>query len=68
LQEKATSLQNNNPAYLSELGYELLMQGRVRDALKCYQNAYKLDDTCNTALYGDDIFTLFLKSGTPGSY
>jgi len=53
LQEKATSLQNNNPAFLSELGYELLLQGRAKDALKCYKNAYKLNDTYNTALYGD---------------
>jgi len=52
-QEKATVLENNNPAYLSELGYELLLQDRVRDALKCYQSAYKLDDTSITALTGE---------------
>ena len=52
LQEKATSLDNSNPAYLAELGYELLLQARVRDALRCYQNASKLDETSITALTG----------------
>jgi len=55
LQEKATTLENNNPSYLAELGYELLLQGRVRDALRCYQNAYKLDDTSITALTGNAV-------------
>jgi len=46
-------LDSSNPAYLAELGYELLLQARVRDALRCYQNAYKLDDTSIIALTGN---------------
>jgi len=53
MQEKATALDNGNPVYLAELGYELLLQTRVRDALRCYQNASKLDETSITALTGD---------------
>jgi len=53
LQERATSLDNCNAVYMAELGYELLLQGRTRDALRCYQSAAKLDDTSITALTGE---------------
>ena len=35
LAERAVSLDNNNADYVTELAYELLLQGKTRDALKC---------------------------------
>ncbi|XP_013391055.1 tetratricopeptide repeat protein 21B [Lingula anatina] len=52
LAERAVSLDNTSAEYVTELGYELLMQGRVRDAMKCYKNAMKLDETSVAALTG----------------
>ena len=52
MQERAVSLENTTSDYVTELGYELLMQGRVKDAMKCYRNAMKLDETSVAALTG----------------
>ena len=50
--ERAVSLDTNNAEYLTELGYELLLQGKSKDAMKCYQNAMKLDESSVQALTG----------------
>ncbi len=42
-----------NAEVMTELGFELLMQGKVRDAIKCYRNAMKLDETSVAALTGN---------------
>ncbi|XP_074652535.1 tetratricopeptide repeat protein 21B-like [Tubulanus polymorphus] len=50
--ERAVGLDSTNAEYVNELGYELLLQGRVKDAMKCYKNAMKLDETSVAALTG----------------
>ncbi len=46
------SLESGNSDYVTELGYELLMQGKTKDAIRCYRNAMKLDETSVAALTG----------------
>lgn len=55
--ERAVSLEGANADYITELGYELMMQGRVKDAMKCYRNAMKQDETSVNALTGQTITT-----------
>ena len=50
--ERAVGLDNGSADYLTELGYELLMQGRTKEAMKCYRNAMKMDETSVNALTG----------------
>ena len=50
--ERAMSLDSSNSEYVTELGYELLLQGKNRDAMKCYQNGMKLDESSVAALTG----------------
>ena len=52
LAERAVSLDNNNADYVTELAYELLLQGKTRDALKCYRNASQLDQGSEAAVTG----------------
>lgn len=52
LMERAVSLDNNNAEYITELGFQLLLQGKVKDAMRCYKNAMKLDETSVSALTG----------------
>ncbi|XP_077996608.1 tetratricopeptide repeat protein 21B-like [Glandiceps talaboti] len=52
LMERALGLDSMNSDYATEAGYELLLQGKVRDAMKCYRNAMKLDETSVAALTG----------------
>ncbi len=52
LAERAVSLNSTDANYVTELGYQLLMQGKNRDAMKCYRNAMKLDETSVSALTG----------------
>jgi len=51
-QERAVSMDSTNPEYVGELGYELLVAGKPKDAIKCYRNALKLDETSLSALTG----------------
>lgn len=51
-QERAQSINSTNSEYVTELGYELLVAGRPKDAIKCYRNALKLDETSLAALTG----------------
>ncbi|ELU05036.1 hypothetical protein CAPTEDRAFT_159405 [Capitella teleta] len=50
--ERAVQLDHTSADFLTELGFQLLMQGRHRDAIKCYRNAMKQDDTSVRALTG----------------
>ncbi|XP_064595299.1 tetratricopeptide repeat protein 21B-like isoform X2 [Liolophura sinensis] len=52
LTERAVTLDNDNAEYVTELGFELLVRGKVREAMKCYRNAMKLDETSVAALTG----------------
>ncbi|XP_046549679.1 tetratricopeptide repeat protein 21B-like [Haliotis rubra] len=52
LTERAVSMEGNNSEYVNELGYQLLLQGKVKEAMKCYRNAMKLDETSVAALTG----------------
>ncbi|XP_071825631.1 tetratricopeptide repeat protein 21B-like isoform X2 [Apostichopus japonicus] len=50
--ERAMEISPNSAEYPTEAGYQLLLQGRTRDAFKCYKNAMKLDETSVVALTG----------------
>ena len=52
LMERAVSLDNDNSDYITELGFQLLLQGKIKDAMRCYKNAMKLDETSVSALTG----------------
>ena len=52
LVERALSLDASNAELSTEAGYELLLQKRPREAMKCYRNAMKLDETSVAALTG----------------
>ena len=44
-------------SYMTELGYQLILQGKIKDAMKCYRNAMKLDETSVSALTGKIMMT-----------
>ncbi|KAJ8866732.1 hypothetical protein PR048_032593 [Dryococelus australis] len=52
LAEKAAQLETNSPEMMTELGYQCLLQGRVKEATKFYRNASKMDDSSVVALSG----------------
>ena len=52
LTERAVSTENNNADFVNELGAQLLMAGKTREAMKCFRNAMKLDETSVQALTG----------------
>lgn len=52
LVERAVQLENINAEYMTELGFQCMLQGRNKDALKCYRNAMRLDETSIQALIG----------------
>ncbi|XP_060575597.1 tetratricopeptide repeat protein 21B-like isoform X3 [Ruditapes philippinarum] len=52
LMERAVSLSSGNSDYITELGFQLLLQGKVKDAMRCYKNAMKIDETSVSALTG----------------
>lgn len=62
-QEKAVTVDSDNPAYLSELGYELLLQNRPRDAERCFNNALKIDESSLFTLTGGIQFQLHCFDG-----
>ena len=55
LMERAVSLSSQNSEYITELGFQLLLQGKVKDAIRCYKNAMKIDETSVAALTGMDL-------------
>ncbi|XP_068085087.1 tetratricopeptide repeat protein 21B-like [Anabrus simplex] len=50
--EKAAQLDPTNAEFMTELGYQCLLQGRVKDATKFYRSATKVDDSSIAALSG----------------
>ncbi|BFZ22635.1 hypothetical protein BsWGS_25674 [Bradybaena similaris] len=50
--EGAVSLDHNNAEFVNEMGFQLLLQGKVKEAMKCYRNAMQLDETSVAALTG----------------
>ncbi|ESO93623.1 hypothetical protein LOTGIDRAFT_189817 [Lottia gigantea] len=50
--ERAVSIDGDNSQFVNELGYQLLLQGKVRDALRCYRNAMKMDESSVPSLTG----------------
>lgn len=50
--ERSMEISPQSAEYPTEAGYQLLLQGRTRDAFKCYKNAMKLDETSVVALTG----------------
>ncbi|KAK7872002.1 hypothetical protein R5R35_004518 [Gryllus longicercus] len=50
--EKAAQLDPTNPGAITELGYQCLLQAKIKEATKYYRNATKLDDSSISALSG----------------
>ncbi|XP_066301202.1 tetratricopeptide repeat protein 21B-like [Branchiostoma lanceolatum] len=50
--DRALGMAQNSAEIATELGYEFLLQGKIREAVKCYRNAMKLDETSVAALTG----------------
>ncbi|XP_027210397.1 tetratricopeptide repeat protein 21B-like isoform X1 [Penaeus vannamei] len=49
---KAAKIDTGNAEYLTEVGYQCLLQGRNKEATKYYKNATKLDESSVAALTG----------------
>ncbi|PVD35924.1 hypothetical protein C0Q70_02893 [Pomacea canaliculata] len=52
LVERAVSIDSNNADFVNELGVQLVMAGKTKDAMKCFRSAMKLDETSVLALTG----------------
>ncbi|XP_048165484.1 tetratricopeptide repeat protein 21B isoform X3 [Corvus hawaiiensis] len=52
LVEKAFDLASDNAEFATELGYQMILQGKVKEALKWYKTAMTLDETSVSALTG----------------
>ncbi|XP_077010168.1 tetratricopeptide repeat protein 21B isoform X2 [Tamandua tetradactyla] len=52
LLERAFSLTPHHSEFATELGYQMILQGKVKEALKWYKTAMTLDETSVSALIG----------------
>ncbi|XP_068876877.1 tetratricopeptide repeat protein 21B isoform X2 [Aphelocoma coerulescens] len=52
LVEKAFDLASDNAEFATELGYQMILQGKMKEALKWYKTAMTLDETSVSALTG----------------
>ncbi|KAG8124980.1 hypothetical protein E2320_020254 [Naja naja] len=52
LVDRAFSLAPQNADIATELGYQMLFQGKIKEAVKCYKTAMALDETSVPALTG----------------
>uniref|UniRef100_A0A8C3K4I9 Tetratricopeptide repeat protein 21B n=1 Tax=Calidris pygmaea TaxID=425635 RepID=A0A8C3K4I9_9CHAR len=52
LVERASDLASDNSEFATELGYQMILQGKVKEALKWYKTAMTLDETSVSALTG----------------
>lgn len=43
---------SDNAEFATELGYQMILQGKVKEALKWYETAITLDETSFSALTG----------------
>lgn len=49
---KAAQVDSSTAEYMTEVGYQCLMKGHTKEALKFYRKATKLDETSVAALTG----------------
>lgn len=61
---------SDNAEFATELGYQMILQGKVKEALKWYKTAMTLDETSVSALTGKVLHFLliFAKQCFFGSY
>ncbi|XP_069472384.1 tetratricopeptide repeat protein 21B [Ambystoma mexicanum] len=52
LVERAFAFASQDAEVATELGYQMILQGKVKEALKCYKTAMTLDETSVSALTG----------------
>ncbi|KAF4796860.1 tetratricopeptide repeat domain 21B [Turdus rufiventris] len=52
LVQRAFDLASDNAEFATELGYQMILQGKVKEALKWYKTAMTLDETSVSALTG----------------
>lgn len=50
--ERAAQLEPGNAAFMAELGFQFLKQGKVKEAARCFKNTTKLDDSSVIGLTG----------------
>lgn len=50
--ERAFSMASGDSYLASELGYQMVLQGRIKEAIKWYRTAATLDETSVSALTG----------------
>uniref|UniRef100_A0AAV2JXT5 Tetratricopeptide repeat protein 21B n=1 Tax=Knipowitschia caucasica TaxID=637954 RepID=A0AAV2JXT5_KNICA len=50
--EKAFSVGSGDADFATEMGFQMLLQGKIKEAMKWYKNAMSLDETSVTALTG----------------
>lgn len=53
-------MDSDNAEFATELGYQMILQGKVKEALKWYQTAMTLDETSVSALTGKVLNLLFI--------
>lgn len=51
--ERAFSVASGDSDLATELGYQMVLQGRIKEAIKWYKNAMTLDETSVSALTGN---------------
>lgn len=56
--ERAFSLASGDSDLATELGYQMVLQGRTKEAIKWYKTAMTLDETSVAALTGILLHTL----------
>lgn len=54
---------SDNAEFATELGYQMILQGKVKEALKWYKTAMTLDETSVSALTGKVLHFLFVFTG-----
>ena len=53
----------DNAEFATELGYQMILQGKVKEALKWYKTAMTLDETSVSALTGKVLDFLLVFTG-----
>lgn len=51
--DRAFSLASGDSDLATELGYQMVLQGRIKEAMKWYKTAMTLDETSVSALTGN---------------
>lgn len=58
--ERALSVASGDSDLATELGYQMVLQGRIKEAMKWYKTAMTLDETSVSALTGNMLQRLML--------